>query len=107
MSHASIPADVRAARGLPDDLVRISVGIEDPEDLLQGEPSEAYVVLLVHQKYFGSTGGYLVVGIATHSIMLLVLASPVHGNMSVASVLLEYLSIDSPYRIAARHLWLL
>ena len=37
MSHASIPADVRAARGLPDDLVRISVGIEDPEDLLEGE----------------------------------------------------------------------
>jgi cystathionine beta-lyase len=28
MSHASIPADVRAARGLPDDLVRISAGIE-------------------------------------------------------------------------------
>ena len=26
MSHASIPADVRAARGLPDDLVRISAG---------------------------------------------------------------------------------
>ena len=29
MSHASIPAEVRAARGLPDDLVRISAGIED------------------------------------------------------------------------------
>jgi hypothetical protein len=26
MSHASIPADIRAARGLPDDLVRISAG---------------------------------------------------------------------------------
>jgi len=37
MSHASIPAEVRAARGLPDDLVRISVGIEEPEDLLEGE----------------------------------------------------------------------
>ena len=34
MSHASIPAEVRAARGLPDDLVRISCGIEDAEDLL-------------------------------------------------------------------------
>ena len=34
MSHASIPAEVRAARGLPDDLVRISVGIEDPRDLI-------------------------------------------------------------------------
>ena len=34
MSHASIPAEVRAARGLPDDLVRISAGIEDEKDLL-------------------------------------------------------------------------
>ena len=34
MSHASIPAELRAARGLPDDLVRISVGIEDVDDLI-------------------------------------------------------------------------
>eukprot|EP00873_Tetraselmis_striata_P022132 jgi/Tetstr1/442396/TSEL_030522.t1 len=34
MSHASIPAEVRAARGLPDDLVRISCGIESADDLL-------------------------------------------------------------------------
>ena len=34
MSHASIPAEVRAARGLPDDLVRISAGIEDADDLV-------------------------------------------------------------------------
>ena len=36
MSHASIPAAVRAARGLPDDLVRISAGVEAIEDLLAG-----------------------------------------------------------------------
>ena len=34
MSHASIPAEVRAERGLPDDLVRISSGIEDVDDLI-------------------------------------------------------------------------
>jgi len=34
MSHASIPAEVRAERGLPDDLVRISAGIEDVDDLI-------------------------------------------------------------------------
>ncbi len=34
MSHASIPAALRAARGLPDDLVRISAGVEDEGDLL-------------------------------------------------------------------------
>ncbi|XP_066377375.1 cystathionine beta-lyase, chloroplastic-like [Miscanthus floridulus] len=34
MSHAAIPAAVRKERGLTDDLVRISVGIEDVEDLI-------------------------------------------------------------------------
>jgi cystathionine gamma-lyase len=33
MTHASIPADVRQARGIDDGLVRLSVGIEDAEDL--------------------------------------------------------------------------
>lgn len=34
MSHASIPAAVRETRGLTEDLVRISVGIEDVNDLI-------------------------------------------------------------------------
>ncbi|KAJ8534209.1 hypothetical protein K7X08_007533 [Anisodus acutangulus] len=34
MSHASIPVEVREARGLTEDLVRISVGIEDVNDLI-------------------------------------------------------------------------
>jgi cystathionine beta-lyase len=34
MSHASVPAEIRAERGLADDLVRISVGIENLDDLL-------------------------------------------------------------------------
>jgi cystathionine beta-lyase/mevalonate kinase len=34
MSHASIPAATRAARGLPEDLIRLCTGIEDPADLL-------------------------------------------------------------------------
>lgn len=34
MSHASIPTAVREARGLTEDLVRLSVGIEDVEDLI-------------------------------------------------------------------------
>ncbi len=33
MTHASIPADVRIARGVDDGLVRLSVGIEDVDDL--------------------------------------------------------------------------
>lgn len=35
MSHAAIPAAVRAARGLPDDLVRLAVGVEDAGDLVR------------------------------------------------------------------------
>ncbi|XP_027924991.1 cystathionine beta-lyase, chloroplastic [Vigna unguiculata] len=34
MSHASIPSAVREARGLTEDLIRISVGIEDVNDLI-------------------------------------------------------------------------
>ncbi|TIA73832.1 hypothetical protein E3P91_01209 [Wallemia ichthyophaga] len=34
MSHASIPAHLRAERGLPEDLIRLCVGIEDWEDLI-------------------------------------------------------------------------
>ena len=33
MTHASIPVDMRLARGIDDGLVRLSVGIEDVEDL--------------------------------------------------------------------------
>jgi cystathionine gamma-lyase/homocysteine desulfhydrase len=33
MTHASVPADRRAAIGITDGLVRISVGIEDIDDL--------------------------------------------------------------------------
>jgi len=32
--HASIDPATRAARGLPEDLIRLCVGIEDPQDLL-------------------------------------------------------------------------
>jgi cystathionine beta-lyase/cystathionine gamma-synthase len=33
MTHASIPAQARIARGIDDGLVRLSVGIEDVDDL--------------------------------------------------------------------------
>jgi cystathionine beta-lyase/cystathionine gamma-synthase len=33
MTHASIPAEIRIARGVDDGLIRLSVGIEDLEDL--------------------------------------------------------------------------
>jgi cystathionine beta-lyase len=35
MSHKSIPSSVRSAHSLPDDLVRLSIGIEDAHDLIE------------------------------------------------------------------------
>ncbi|MEL6347366.1 MAG: PLP-dependent transferase [Myxococcota bacterium] len=35
MTHASIPPDVRAAAGMPDGLIRLSVGIEHVDDLIK------------------------------------------------------------------------
>jgi cystathionine beta-lyase/cystathionine gamma-synthase len=35
MTHASIPADVRRAAGLSDSLIRLSVGVEDADDLIE------------------------------------------------------------------------
>lgn len=35
MSHASIPEHVRRERQLPEDLIRLCIGIEDVEDLLE------------------------------------------------------------------------
>jgi cystathionine beta-lyase/cystathionine gamma-synthase len=34
MTHADVPRDERIARGLDDSLVRLSVGIEDPDDIV-------------------------------------------------------------------------
>lgn len=35
MTHASIPEEKRKAIGITDDLVRLSVGIEDADDLIE------------------------------------------------------------------------
>ena len=35
MTHASIPAEKRAEIGITDDLIRLSVGIEDIDDLIE------------------------------------------------------------------------
>ncbi len=35
MTHESIPEDKRKEIGISDDLVRLSVGVEDAEDLLE------------------------------------------------------------------------
>lgn len=34
MTHAPVPADIRQARGITDGLIRLSIGLEDAEDLI-------------------------------------------------------------------------
>jgi cystathionine gamma-lyase len=34
MTHGSVPPDVRAKLGIGDSMVRLSVGIEEPDDLI-------------------------------------------------------------------------
>jgi cystathionine beta-lyase/cystathionine gamma-synthase len=34
MTHASVPADIRAALGITDGFIRLSVGVEDADDLI-------------------------------------------------------------------------
>lgn len=35
MTHASIPEDIRMQMGIPDNLIRLSVGIEDKQDIIE------------------------------------------------------------------------
>ena len=35
MSHASVPLELLTTRAIPDNLLRLSIGIEDPEDLVK------------------------------------------------------------------------
>lgn len=35
MTHAAVPAEQRAAVGITDNLIRISVGLEDEDDLIE------------------------------------------------------------------------
>jgi len=46
MSHASIPLALRHRLGPPEDLVRLSIGIEDVDDLLE-DLSQAFEVARV------------------------------------------------------------
>ncbi|KAH9821792.1 Cys/Met metabolism PLP-dependent enzyme-domain-containing protein [Melampsora americana] len=57
MSHASIDPAIRAARNLPEDLIRLCVGIEDCDDLLEDLESaliEAGAVRTIDESAVGS-----------------------------------------------------
>ena len=47
MTHASVPAEMRSGIGVTDDLVRVSVGIEDVDDLKEDLDPGALATMLV------------------------------------------------------------
>lgn len=54
MTHASVPANERDKLGISDNLIRLSVGIEEEEDLLQDldqalKAAVSFSVYLYHQ----------------------------------------------------------
>lgn len=51
MTHASVPEEMRAALGITDSLIRLSVGIED-EEVLVADVEQAL------EKAVSSIGGY-------------------------------------------------
>ncbi|KAK8213240.1 cystathionine gamma-lyase cys3 [Zalaria obscura] len=57
MTHAGIPQDQREAAGVFDDMVRISCGVEDGEDLVQ-DVVRALERVVVGSKLNGQTNGY-------------------------------------------------
>ena len=50
MTHASVPPEDRAKLGITDNLIRLSVGVEDLDDLIQDldQALKAAVSYLVH-----------------------------------------------------------
>lgn len=53
MSHASIPCALRDRLAPPPDLIRLSIGIEDPDDLLE-DLERAFVLSSSHKKLEGA-----------------------------------------------------
>ena len=48
MTHKSIPAEKRRAAGVSDSLIRLSVGLEDAEDLIK-DLEQAFEKLPLHE----------------------------------------------------------
>ena len=54
MTHKSIPAERRRAGGVNDSLIRLSVGLEDPEDLI-GDLRNTLHALFIKSRNYSST----------------------------------------------------
>ncbi|HXT20619.1 MAG TPA: PLP-dependent transferase, partial [Thermoanaerobaculia bacterium] len=54
MSHASIPAELRDRLAPPEDLVRLSIGIEDPQDLIDDLEQALVEAVAAERKTNGS-----------------------------------------------------
>ncbi len=61
LSHASVPAEIRRRRPLPDGLVRLSVGLEDADDLVD-DLAQAFRAAAGRYCCLGADGGTAVSG---------------------------------------------
>jgi len=51
MTHASVPEETRKELGISDTLVRLSVGLESPEDLVADINQALDLVVLFYKKF--------------------------------------------------------
>jgi cystathionine beta-lyase len=54
MTHKSIPADKRRAAGVSDSLIRLSIGLEEKEDLIQ-DLDQTFQKIISRSHKFSST----------------------------------------------------
>lgn len=52
MTHASVPAEQREELGISDTLIRLSVGIEDEEDLVADIEQALAIAVSLHRFWF-------------------------------------------------------
>ena len=60
MTHGGIPKEEREANGVYDDLVRVSVGIEDTEDLLKDIEQALQRLLLFEGMFISNVYNYCI-----------------------------------------------
>ena len=74
MTHGSIPRDIRLKNGIKDELIRLSVGVEDQKDLLADLESGFNELKRSEEKYFRQQGPFS--SVIAHSLLEVLLTYP-------------------------------
>ena len=76
MTHGSIPRDIRLKNGIKDELIRLSVGVEDQKDLLADLESGFDRSLRGARKIFQTARSILKRNPVAHSLLEVLLTYP-------------------------------